>query len=105
MKNILKLTGVLFLAFSLSCSDGKKSGDGDNSSALPENPTVDVVQEEAMYMRLYDEGKFPYYSSILGSFASKCEIATGNIKSSDKVEKNSNKVEKDFEETIKATKD
>lgn len=79
MRNLLKLFGgTLFIAFSLSCSEGKKASDEGQSSGLPENPPVDVVQEESMYMRLYDEGKFPFYSSILGSFTSKCEIAAGN---------------------------
>ncbi|MCK6596914.1 MAG: hypothetical protein L6Q37_01005 [Bdellovibrionaceae bacterium] len=73
MKNI-----VIFLVLILtSCSADKKTTTIDNASSSLGNPAEGVTQEESFYVRIFDEGKYPYYMSIKNDFSSSCEIKNG----------------------------
>lgn len=67
----------IFIAIFSGCGDELPSSDTDSSSSTVDNPEVGVVQETAFYVRLYDDGKLPYYMSKLGDFSTNCSIAAG----------------------------
>jgi hypothetical protein len=80
MNQILKFKFVLLLIFVFhlfSCSSGKSANKTDGNSFDFSNPTVGVIQEDSFYVRLYEDGKYPYYMSKKGDFSNKCSIASG----------------------------
>ncbi|MBN8538531.1 MAG: hypothetical protein J0M15_15885 [Deltaproteobacteria bacterium] len=75
---VIKIIGSALLFFLISScgSDSAKTPiETSNSSTL--NPTKGVTQEESFYVRLYDDGKYPYYMSQKNNYDKKCEITLG----------------------------
>lgn len=69
---------VMTITFVIGCGKEPLEDTSSDSSSLPSaNPELGVVQEDSFYVRLYDEGKFPYYMSKLGDFNTKCAINKG----------------------------
>lgn len=75
---VIKIIGSALLFFLISScgSDSAKTPiETSNSSTL--NPTKGVTQEESFYVRLYDDGKYPYYMNQKNNYDKKCEITLG----------------------------
>tara|TARA_B110001454_G_scaffold218991_1_gene249082 strand:+ start:128854 stop:130035 length:1182 start_codon:yes stop_codon:yes gene_type:complete len=69
------------MTITLIAGCGKEAEDDTSSSSSTSsgnNPTLGVVQDDAFYVRVFDEEKFPYYMSKLGDFNTKCAIASGS---------------------------
>ncbi len=61
------------------CGQPSSSLSSGTNYATQNNPTVGKVTQAGFYVRVYDEGKFTYYTQERGSdFGSECKIAYGS---------------------------
>jgi hypothetical protein len=76
MKTVLMaLLSTLLLALTAcGAKDTSSEGGSGSSSSKNKNPEVGKTSEDAFYVRLYDEGKFPFYMSQKSDFTKECKI-------------------------------
>lgn len=68
---------MMIVIFIASCGKEPVAEEASDSASTIENPELGVIQEDTFYVRLFDEGKFPFYMSKMGDFKTKCSIASG----------------------------
>lgn len=68
------LASILLLA---SCSGNLASKTSSSTDGVG-NPPVGVVDETRMYVRIFDEGKFPYFEQKEGVFNTECKVNVGD---------------------------
>ena len=75
---VIKIIGSALLFFLISsCGSDNAKTPIENSNSSTLNPTKGVTQEESFYVRLYDDGKYPYYMNQKNNYDKKCEITSG----------------------------
>jgi hypothetical protein len=75
-KNGIQIIGAA-LTFTLVSCGGNARNFTSASSNGPSNPAVGTATSDAFYVRVYDQGLFPYYTNQAGAWGTDCSIANG----------------------------
>src|SRR5262249_8533077 len=79
MKSVLLSVGICTFTILglLACGANRGHNFSSSSYETVNNPTVGVTQNNAFYVRLYDQGFYPFYMNQSTAFGTECSIASG----------------------------